>query len=99
MQMKPNLLYDELLEIAKSLGYKIRKETGNFKSGNCIIKQENLIILNKFGSLSSFNKTIATAIKSKGDTDIFIKPQIREFIDGVSEDPNLFTITEETIQK
>lgn len=95
MQVKPNHLYEELSELAKLLGYKIRKETGDFKSGNCIIKQENLIILNKFGSVSSFNKTIAAAIKSKGDTDIFIKPQLREFIESISaENDNLFTITE-----
>ncbi|HPD33681.1 MAG TPA: hypothetical protein P5545_07055 [Bacteroidota bacterium] len=82
--MKPQKLYDELSEIAMSLGYKIRKDTGNFKSNNCILKDEKIIILNKYVSIEGHNSTLAKAIYDANYEDIFLKPVIRDYIDQIA---------------
>jgi|YNPBryBLVA2012_1023415.scaffolds.fasta_scaffold07806_2 hypothetical protein len=96
--MKPNQLFDELSEIAKNLGYRIRKETGNFKSNNCIVKQEKIIILNKFANINSYNKTLVAAIKQEDYEKIFIKPQVREFIESLTDTSELISIFEQEIK-
>lgn len=93
--MKPNQLFDELSEIAKNLGYRIRKEAGNFKSNNCIVKQEKIIILNKFANVSSYNKALVAAIKQENYEKIYIKPQVREFIESFADSSELISIFEE----
>lgn len=92
--MKPNQLFEELSEIAKSLGYRIRKDTGSFKSNNCIVKQEKIIILNKYASVNSYNKTLVAAIKQEDYEKIFIKPQLREFIENNNDNSELISIFE-----
>lgn len=92
--MKPNQIFEELSDIAKLLGYRIRRETGNFKSNNCIVKQEKMIILNKFTSIDHQNKTIAQAIKQENYDKIYIKPQIREYIESIENDTELLNIFE-----
>lgn len=93
--MKPSQLFDELSEIAKSVGYRIRKETGTFKSNNCIVKQEKIIILNKFATLNSYNQTLVAAIKQENLDKIFIKPQVREYIENFNENTDLISLFED----
>jgi len=93
--MKPHQLFEELSQIAHNLGYRIRKEIGNFKSNNCIVKQEKIIILNKFASVNSYNKTLVAAIKQENYDKIYIKPQVREFIESCSDSSELISIFEE----
>ncbi len=93
--MKPNQLFEELSEIAKSLGYRIRKDVGNFKSNNCIVKQEKIIILNKYASINSYNKTLVAAIKQENYDTIFIKPQLREIIENNNDNSELISIFED----
>lgn len=82
--MKPQKLYEELSEIAHSLGYRIRKDTGNFKSNNCILKDEKIIILNKYSGIEGYNSTLAKAIYESDCEGIFIKPVIREYIEQIA---------------
>ena len=82
--MKPQKLYEELTEIAKSLGYKIRKDIGNFKSSNCILKDEKIIILNKYSGIDGYNSTVAKAIYDSDCEGIFIKPIVREYIEQIA---------------
>ena len=82
--MKAQKLYDELSEIAKSLGYKIRKDIGNFKSNNCILKEEKIIILNKYVSIEGHNSTLAKAICDANFEGIYLKPVIRDYIEQIA---------------
>lgn len=83
--MKSKQLFDELTELAKSLGFSIRKDSGNFRSSNCILREEKIIILNKFTSIESHTKTLTEAINQSDLNSIFIKPAIREYLSKESE--------------
>ncbi len=50
---------EKLESLLKSLGFKVRYEKGNFKTGACILEQSRVIIVNKFSNLE--NKIIALA--------------------------------------
>ena len=97
--MKPKNLFEELIGIAKQLGFAIRKDTGNFRSSNCILKEEKIIILNKFGSIESHNSTLAQAINQAENNSIFIKPIIREYLLETAEKPLEKALQEIKIEK
>lgn len=77
--MKPDKLYLELEEIIERLGYKVRKERGNFKGGYCVLEGEKILMVNKnhtpdiqAGMLGRFLQ------EQDGIEDMFIKPAVRK---------------------
>jgi hypothetical protein len=78
--MKIKELYGELLEIAKSIGFSIKKDNGNFHGGACVLYDERIILLNKNVPLEAHINIIANAI-APYINEIFIKPKVRELIE------------------
>ncbi|HEY1010025.1 MAG: hypothetical protein ACO1NS_16625 [Daejeonella sp.] len=59
---------DKLEALLRSLGFKLRYEKGNFKTGACVLQQSRVIIVNKFSNLE--NKILALAdLLQHADTD------------------------------
>ncbi|MES3019819.1 MAG: hypothetical protein V4721_18685 [Bacteroidota bacterium] len=59
---------EKLESLLKALGFKLRYEKGNFKTGACILEQSRVIIVNKFSNLE--NKIVALAdLLQKTETD------------------------------
>ncbi len=79
--MKTKDLYSELIEIAKTLGITVRRENGNFKTGFALLKDEELIIINKSASLETAASAIARSLPADAVSAIYIKPVVREFIE------------------
>ncbi len=48
-----NHTLEKLETLLKSLGYKVRYEKGNFKTGACLIQNSRVIVVNKFSGLES----------------------------------------------
>jgi len=53
---------EKLQQILKSQGYKIRFEKGNFAGGYCWVKEQKIIIINKFHPLESKISTLSEII-------------------------------------
>ncbi|MCI4666588.1 MAG: hypothetical protein MRZ79_00400 [Bacteroidia bacterium] len=53
---------EKLSTILKSQGYKIRYEKGNFAGGYCWVKDQKVIIINKFHPLESKISTLSEII-------------------------------------
>lgn len=83
-KMKPKQINEELLDLCKRLEIKVRKETGSFKSGYCIVNDKKMIILNKTTPPETTNILLAQAITFYGADDVFIKPALREYIENES---------------
>ena len=79
--MKLKEIYDELNQIAKDLGISVRKESGNFKSGYCTIKNNKVIILNKTNPLETASSILALSLGKNTVDKLYIKPAVREFIE------------------
>lgn len=59
---------DKLESLLKSLGFKLRYERGNFKTGSCLLEQSRVIIVNKFSNLESKINALADLLQ-RTDTD------------------------------
>lgn len=42
---------DKIEALFEALGYKVRYEKGNFKTGACVIQNAKMIVVNKFSNL------------------------------------------------
>lgn len=42
---------DKIENLLSDLGYKVRYEKGNFKTGACVIQNSKVIVVNKFSNL------------------------------------------------
>lgn len=53
--MLPNTTYslDKLERIFNKMGYKIRYEKGNFKTGACVLQSSKVIVVNRFLDLEA----------------------------------------------
>jgi len=76
---------DELKQVAAQLGVSVRFEKGDFKGGFCIVKENKIIVINKFANTQRKAAILATALKELGIDDIYINPRLREIIDEMTE--------------
>jgi hypothetical protein len=79
--MKLKNIYEDLLELAKRVGITIRKEQGHFKSGYCIIKEQQTIIFNRGTTIETQSAVIARCLNEIKIDDIYVKPALREFLE------------------
>ena len=59
----PQLL-NKLEEVFSELGYKVRYEKGNFKSGYCILESQKVVLLNKYSVIESRIAILFEILKS-----------------------------------
>ncbi len=71
----------ELEQLASEMGMKIRYEKGDFDGGYCILKEEQIIVVNKKLHPSRKSGVIALALGELGIEDLFVKPNVRMFIE------------------
>jgi hypothetical protein len=76
-EAEDQLLLGQLEEAARALGFTVRVERGNFRSGRCRRREEELIILNR--RLGTFERAQTLArILAAGDLErAFLKPALR----------------------
>jgi hypothetical protein len=48
-----NHTLEKVESLLKELGYKVRYEKGNFKTGSCLIENSKIVMVNKFSNLES----------------------------------------------
>ncbi|MCX7879382.1 MAG: hypothetical protein N2517_01845 [Ignavibacteria bacterium] len=86
--MQKKKILEELVELLKSLGFKIRKDSGNFEGGACILFSEKLIVLNKNMPTEIHFKVLANVARDYLNK-IYIKPRLREIIEKELETNSL----------
>ena len=79
--MKEEELLLEMEEAIEEMGLRIRYEKGNFEGGYCILKDENIVVVNK--KLSPIKKcsVIAQALGEFGIDNIYLKPVVRTYVE------------------
>ena len=60
--------FDKLEALLKSLGFKLRYEKGNFKTGSCLLEKDRMVIVNRFSNLESKINALAKLLQ-QSDTD------------------------------
>ncbi len=59
---------DKLEALIKTLGFKLRYEKGNFKTGSCVLEKDRIVIVNKFSNLESKINSLADLLQ-RSETD------------------------------
>ncbi len=74
-------IIQELEQVSQQLGIQIRYEKGDFEGGYCILKEQKVLVINK--RLHDMRKAavLAQALSEYGIEEVFIKPNIRAFIE------------------
>ncbi len=71
----------DLEELATEMGMRIRYEKGDFDGGYCILKDQQIIVVNKKLHASRKSVVIALALGEIGIENLFVKPNLRMFIE------------------
>jgi hypothetical protein len=80
--MKADKILDELINLAKSMDYDVRRESGTFKGGACVVHDRRLILINRSMPLEAASVILARALAKIGVTDdSFLKPAVRDLLD------------------
>jgi hypothetical protein len=80
--MKASLLLQELEQLADRLGWEIRYELGDFRSGFCQQQDRKLIIIQKKTSPTERVDFIAKTLAEEDLDGMFLLPQVRKVIDS-----------------
>lgn len=71
---------EKLESLLKSLGFKLRYEKGNFKTGACILEQSRVIIVNKFSNLENKIMSLADLIQTTKTDDSLLDEKQKAFL-------------------
>ena len=82
--MSPKKIYEKLLLISDELNIKIIKGKGNFKGGNCVYKEENIIVLNHNKPIEVRLKNLALSLLEFDLDSIDIDNKMKQILDDYS---------------
>ena len=71
---------DKLESLLKALGFKLRYEKGNFKTGACILEQSRVIIVNKFSNLENKILALADLLQNNETDDSLLDEKQKAFL-------------------
>jgi hypothetical protein len=71
----------ELENLVVSIGMQIRYEKGDFKGGDCILNDRNIVVMNKKSKLSHKIALLSRVVGLYGGDDLYMKPLIRQIVD------------------
>jgi len=79
--MKEEELLLEIEQAAQDMNLRIRYEKGDFDGGYCILRDENIIVVNK--KLAPIRKcsVIAQALGEYGIDQVYMKPIVRTYVE------------------
>jgi hypothetical protein len=81
--MKNDKLLLELEDLVSRIGYRIRKERGNFRGSNCVLDGDRIIMLNKNHPPEVHINLLSGFIKENDHDDLFIKPAVRKALEKI----------------
>ena len=79
--MKKERLVQLLSDAVRQVGYKVRTEDGNFRGGQCIFAEEQLVFLNRRMSWDDRAELLARVLVSENCDGLYMLPEVRRFVD------------------
>lgn len=71
---------DKLEALLISLGFKLRYEKGNFKTGSCLLENDRMIIVNRFSNLESKINSLADLLQHSETDDSLLDDKQKAFL-------------------
>ena len=79
--LKPEKLSAELEEVASKLFDEVRKESGAFETGACIVNGKKLLLINTRQPVDERVVALAKEIARTGADKVYLRPALREEIE------------------
>lgn len=79
--MKEEDLLEQLVELARSLDFDVRFDSGTFRDGSCRVDDRKIIVLNRRSPVSKKVSAISKALSGQPLDGIFVLPAVREAIE------------------
>jgi len=76
---------DKLEALLKSLGFKLRYERGNFKTGSCLLENSRVIIVNKFSNLESKINALADLLQRTDSDETLLDDKQKAFLSELKQ--------------
>ena len=80
--MKTAQIVKDLIGVAEQLGYRVRYDSGNFRGGHCLIKEESLIVLNRKHPSEAHIALLAEALRDNQIDLLFLRPAVRTVLES-----------------
>lgn len=74
-----NHTLEKLETLLKEVGYSVRYEKGNFKTGACMIESSKIVVVNKFSNLETKIISIIELLKSIDLDDSLLSEKNKSF--------------------
>jgi hypothetical protein len=74
-----NHTLEKLEQLLTDLGYRVRYEKGNFKTGSCLIESSKIVVVNKFSNLESKIIALIELIKVLEVDETLISDKQKQF--------------------
>jgi hypothetical protein len=71
---------EKLESLLKSLGFKLRYEKGNFKTGSCLLENNRVILVNKYSNLESKINALADLLQRSETNDTLLEDKQKAFL-------------------
>lgn len=71
---------DKLEQLLKTLGFKLRYEKGNFKTGSCVLENNKMIVINKFSNLESKINSLSELLQRTDADDSLLDEKQKAFL-------------------
>lgn len=71
---------EKLESLCKTLGYRVRYEKGNFKTGACMLQNSKVIVVNKFSNLESKIISLSDLLKQINTDEALLDDKQKQFL-------------------
>lgn len=78
--MRTKKIILELEQLIEKMGYRIRKEKGDFKDGFCVLEGEKIVMINKNYSDEHHIAQIIRFLDRQDLEQFYVKPAVRKII-------------------
>lgn len=72
-------ILEKLEQLLLAMGYKIRYEKGNFKTGSCLLEHNKIVVVNKFSNLEVKIFALASLIKQTEFSEVNLPDKQKQF--------------------
>jgi len=71
---------DKLEYLLELLGYQVRYEKGNFKTGACVLENNRVIVVNKFSDLDTKINSLIAMLHQLDTGEVLLDDKQKEFL-------------------
>lgn len=74
-----NHTLEKLEQLLLAMGFKVRYEKGNFKTGACLLDHHKMIVVNKFSNLEGKIAALVTLVKETNANEDLLDDKQKQF--------------------